>query len=277
MREIERRIEEEENPREKEILEKLTNIPRLWLRKNISHPYKLPGITFFNHLQVMISAVSDMRERKDHHILQSLECLLEGSIDDVVSIAEDIAQAEVWINEITDILLGKADDNGKRHTEEYKKKMTGKKVKEKLFGYIISLYRKKEQYSPFLQDVLKHFRKTFNNWQEHLFTCYDHKFLPNTNLDLELSHSRMKRKHRRMTGLKNSQQFLLLHGEQMAFCFDFDFSYEILIPLLQAVDYERVRIRAKEELEKSVKRGKDRKTLKNLSKSLQEMTDEWGI
>lgn len=254
----------------------MTNIPRIWLRKSTSHSYKLPGVLFVIQLQEEINAISIMREKEDHGVLQALETLLTESIDECITLSEDILQAEVWIKDLTDILLGKADKKRNRNTELYKQKMTGRKIKNNFSNYIFSLAKKQNKYSPFLQEVIQHFRTTYNNWKKYLFICYDYCFLPNTNLELELSHSRMKRVHRRMTGKKHSQRFLLLHGEQMAFCFDWDFSADFLQFILQSVDYGKVQSKSRAEKMKSKKRGKEQKIIKNIAGELQKMVYEWN-
>lgn len=246
----------------------------------MTHPFKLPGLDFYSCLQEVIDTIAMLREKEDHEVLKVLETTLRKSIDEMTSVAGDIAQAQAWMGEITDILLGEVDEQGKRNTDEYKKKMTGKKVKDELNEYILNLVKSKEEggsgYSSFLQEMIDHFRTTYNAWKKHLFTCYDYKFLPNTNLELELSHSRMKRKHRKITGLKNSHRFLLNHGEHFAHCFEPDFSYNLILHTLQSADYEKLKTKTREEREKSRKRGRKRVTRKNLPKILEEIVSKWG-
>lgn len=268
-------IEKEEDLQKREVLKSLVQIPRLWLQQNLSHSFKLPGIILYNGLQETIDTIVSLRDKSDHDILQNLETILKNSIKDVIYIANDISQAQVWIGNINDILFGKADMQGNRNTDEYKKKITSKKVETQLSRYILSLVKEKEQYSLFLQEMIQHFRLTLNNWKKYLFTCYDHNFLPNTNLDLEVSHSRLKRSHRRMTGLKNSHQFILIHGEHFSFCFDYNYSYDSLLSILQSADYEKIKEKSKNELAKSKQRGKNRLTLKNLPERLKTISDMW--
>jgi len=60
-------------------------------------------------MQETIDTISILREKEDHKVLGSLETVLRNSVDDVISIANDNSQAEVWIKDITDILFGKID------------------------------------------------------------------------------------------------------------------------------------------------------------------------
>lgn len=50
-----------------------------------------------------------------------------------------------------------------------------------------------------------------------MFTCYDHPLIPRTNNDLELFIKGIKRKHRRITGLRRWNRYILRHGELIVF------------------------------------------------------------
>jgi len=225
-------------------------------------------------LQEAIDTIVILREKVDHGVLESLEKCFRNSIEDVIDLASDIAQADVWLKNISNILLGSADKNGNRKTDEYKKQVTAGLVEQHLQEYILNLV-KTEKHSAFLKKAIDHFRITFNNWKRYLFTCYDHCFLPNTNLDLELSHSRMKRKHRKITGQKNSHNFLLNHGEHFSFCFNFNHSSESLSTLLRSLDIEKIRNKTKEESSKSKQRYENRLTIKNLPVVLKNIMNNW--
>jgi hypothetical protein len=96
-----------------------------------------------------------MREKQDHEILADLESLVQNSINEYTSLASDIAQAEVWVNDLVDILLGereknehgKVKKNGKRNTEQYKQGTSSAEVEEKFSSYIFSLSKNQKQYS----------------------------------------------------------------------------------------------------------------------------------
>lgn len=241
----------------------------------MAHPFKLPGVAFYDSLVQTIEIIITLREKRDHPLLKTLEEILTQSIDEVSSRASDIAQAQVWLQEITNILLGTPDDRGERHTKEYTQKVSRIQVEGGLMDYICGLAKVQKKYSPFLQAFITHLRTTHNNWHKYLFSCYEQPFLSNTNLELELSHSRMKRKHRRITGLKNSHQFLLTHGEHFAFCLNFESSYDTFHKLLQSTDYELVRSKTRMQRGKAKKRGENRLTLKNLPKRLEEIAAGW--
>ncbi len=89
----------------------LVQIPRTWLQQNISDPFKLPGLTLFDSLSETIETIVVLREKEDHPVLKTLEECLRDSTEPVTDRAGDIAQAEVWMREITNILLGTPDKN----------------------------------------------------------------------------------------------------------------------------------------------------------------------
>jgi len=286
LRAIERVVEKEENADQRKALKSLTDIPRVWTRTKLSHPYKLIGLKFFHDLQEEVDIIATMRERRDHVVLEMLEDLLTKSIEPQVELAEDIKKAESWINEVTDILLGERESNGngkreeKRDTEEYIKKMTGVQVREKLHKYVTYLLEDSERhshkYSSFLKDIIIHLYKTFIGWEKYLFTCYDHPGLPHTNNALELAHSMLKRLHRRITGKKKSNQFIVLHGEAASFCVDIDsYSQEEIEGMIRNVDFSKVQERQKLEKAKSQNRGQHLLIKRDLQTFLHQVQQDW--
>ncbi len=256
-------------------MKEITNIPRIWIQKDISHPYKLPGLQLINHFQETISAIALIREHEDHASLSSLEKLLSESIDEYILLSGDISKAEVWIKDLTDILLGKKNKKGERNTERCKQRMSKKRVKKKFEAYVFDLIKEKEKHSPLLQEFIDHVRKTHNNWKKYLYTCYDFPFLPNTNLELELSHSRMKRVHRKISGKKHSQRFLLLYGEKLAFVMQWELTPDTLSSLLEVIDQKELQQRTNRDRMKSRRRGKNRRIITDITCELQRLIDKW--
>lgn len=267
------------------------SIPRAWIQQSMSHPFKLPWIAMLDCLQETIDTIVSMRERKDDDVLKSLELALRTSVDDSISIASDITMAETWYADIANILFWDVDNKWKRNSDDYRKRHSSSEIRYSLSQYIFNLSREKDldspkerekfknrskrKYSDFLCWVIDHIRKTYNNWNEHLFTCYDNQYLPNTNLELEISHSRMKRKHRKMTWLKNSHKYLLIHWEHFSHIFDQIHSNESMLNMLQSAKLEQLKVKTKEELLKSKQRSNSRMTIKNISKRLEEISEGW--
>lgn len=237
-----------------------------------------------NSIQETIDTIVTLREKKDHKILESLEYILRNSIDESISIASDIMLAETWLNDIADILLWKKDNKWERHTDEYKAWTTSVEVEQKLSEYIYNLCEEKYvnenknqliKRSKFLNESIEHIRKTYCNWKEHIFTCYDKKYLDNTNLELEKSHSKMKRKHRRITWLKNSHQYLLIHWEHFAHVFNQEHSMESMMDILKNIDYSKLKEKQRNELLKSKQRSSNNIIIKNSPQKLKEIITEW--
>ncbi|MCM2534132.1 hypothetical protein NDK43_19405 [Neobacillus pocheonensis] len=59
-----------------------------------------------------------------------------------------------------------------------------------------------------------------NGFWKGLFACYDHPILPRTNNDHELFFRRIKRRHRRITGLRSWNRYIMRHGEYIVFVED---------------------------------------------------------
>lgn len=62
-----------------------------------------------------------------------------------------------------------------------------------------------------------HVRKWVRNLGSGLFSCFLQPLLPRTNNDLERFLRRLKGQHRRITGRRSWNQYVLRHGAQVAF------------------------------------------------------------
>lgn len=284
MRGIEREVEKEENETLRKALKELTDVPRIWTRTKLSDPYKLIGLKLFYTFGEMVDTIATLRGKRDHIVLQKLEILLSESIAPYAEQAVDLKKAENWIEDITDILLGqrktKGKLKGKRDTEVYIEKMTGEAVREALWGYVTKLLKDQDQrphkYSPFLKETILHLYKTFNSWEKHLFTCYDHPGIPHTNNALELAHSMLKRLHRRITGKKKSNQFIVLHGESASFCVDIEaYSQEEIKDMIRNVDFSKVQEKKKQEQVKSKSRGQHHLIKRDIKTYLEQIQQGW--
>jgi hypothetical protein len=70
-----------------------------------------------------------------------------------------------------------------------------------------------------------------------LFTCYDHPHVPRTNNDHERFFRRTKTRHRRMTGLRSWNEYILRSGEMVVFVDD-ALRQKDIVERLQSVDYQ---------------------------------------
>jgi hypothetical protein len=81
---------------------------------------------------------------------------------------------------------------------------------------------------------LKSYTKGF--WKG-LFTCYDHPHVPRTNNDHERFFRKTKTRHRRMTGLRSWNEYIVRSGECVVFVDD-ALRQKNLLGRLQSVSYE---------------------------------------
>jgi len=70
-----------------------------------------------------------------------------------------------------------------------------------------------------------------------LFTCYDHYYIPRTNNDLEQFFRRTKACHRRITGLRNWNSYIMRNGEMIVLADD-ALRQRHVIARLRSVSYE---------------------------------------
>lgn len=107
-----------------------------------------------------------------------------------------------------------------------------------------------------------------------LFTCYDHYHVPRTNNDLERFFRATKTRHRRMTGLRNWNEYILRNGEMIVLVDD-ALKQKDLIFRLKNVSYENykeVKIKWNTRLSDSIKRKRFRRNPENY---LQDLEKQW--
>lgn len=113
-------------------------------------------------------------------------------------------------------------------TSEWVEKRLGQYLKE------IKSSLKYEYDKPFLENLLN-YSKGF--WKG-LFACYDNPLIPRTNNDLELFFRRTKQKHRRITGSRTWNRYIIRHGENIVFA-DNTKHESCALEAIQKVPYER--------------------------------------
>ena len=73
-------------------------------------------------------------------------------------------------------------------------------------------------------------------FRKGLFTCYDHPHVPRTNNEHERFFRQTKTRHRRMTGLRSWNEYILRSGEMVVFVDD-ALRQENVMGRLQTVEY----------------------------------------
>ncbi len=89
---------------------------------------------------------------------------------------------------------------------------TGKEIKEEITTLVISL-----QSNDFPAGVYKIVEKRFRMYENELYICYDNKYVPRTNNDLEDFNNRLKRPIRKGQGRKQSWFYVEHQGESATY------------------------------------------------------------
>jgi len=144
---------------------------------------------------------------------------------------------------------------------------TSESVRHELQQYLDEVQRnfRDEGDGPLVKNLLSY---TKGFWKG-LFTCYDHPHLPRTNNDLERFFRRTKARHRRMTGLRSWNEYILRFGEYVVLVDD---ALQESNPTerLQQVSYEAYR----NECERWAKRLKQCKRRKQFRRNPQAYLQE---
>lgn len=111
------------------------------------------------------------------------------------------------------------------------------------------------------RDMVKNIESYTRGFWKGLFSCYDHANLPRTNNDHERFFRQTKTRHRRMTGRRSWNEYILRNGEYVVLVDD-ALKQENLLQRLSRVDYESYKEQRKQwnsRLKESVLRRRFRK------------------
>jgi hypothetical protein len=109
-----------------------------------------------------------------------------------------------------------------------------------------------------------------------LFTCYDEYHVPRTNNDLERFFRATKTAHRRITGLRNWNEYILRNGEMIVLVQD-ALKQKYILARLKSVDYESYKVQKQKwqnRLQDSVKRKRFRRDPEKYLESLENLWDK---
>lgn len=112
-----------------------------------------------------------------------------------------------------------------------------------------------------------------------LFTCYDHYFIPRTNNDLEQFFRRTKACHRRITGLRNWNSYIIRNGEMIVLVDD-ALRQKHLIARLRTVSYEKYKqrkVRWSERLSEGIRRRRFNRNPLTFLQDLEAQWDQTGL
>lgn len=107
-----------------------------------------------------------------------------------------------------------------------------------------------------------------------LFACYDHYFIPRTNNDLEQFFRRTKANHRRITGLRNWNSYIIRNGE-MVVLVDDALRQKHVIARLRTVSYETYKQRKAQWSERLAEGVRRRRFNRDPFTFLQNLEAQW--
>lgn len=119
---------------------------------------------------------------------------------------EHLSQAFAWISQIAHLLEAPPDT-------------TPARAARRLEAFVQTLPRQVKQGPPFLHEVAIHFGKLTASFGPALFSYLEAPLVPRTNNELEVFIGQLKKFHRRMTGRKNTDAFILRRGRAVAVLF----------------------------------------------------------
>jgi len=122
-----------------------------------------------------------------------------------------------------------------------------------------------EQDKPMVANLISY---TKGFWKG-LFTCYDHPYIPRTNNDHERFFRQTKTRHRRMTGLRSWNEYILHSGEMVVFVDD-ALRQQDVMKRLQNVDYQKFQEERQRWSSRLTEGAKRRRFRSNPEKYLQE-------
>lgn len=110
-------------------------------------------------------------------------------------------------------------------------------------------------------EMVKNIKSYTKGFWKGLFTFYDHPIVPRTNNDHERFFRQTKTRHRRTTGLRSWNEYILRCGEYVVLVDD-ALRHSKIIQRLQSVDYENYRRQRQHwlsRLEEGIKRRRFRR------------------
>jgi hypothetical protein len=108
-----------------------------------------------------------------------------------------------------------------------------------------------------------------------LFTCYDHYYIPRTNNDLEQFFRRTKACHRRITGLRNWNSYIIRNGEMIVLVDD-AIRQKHVIARLRTVSYESYAQRKAQWNNRLCEGIQRRRFNRDPQTFLQQLEDQWN-
>jgi hypothetical protein len=221
IREIEKKALKEDTL-ESEVTLAYTTAIRSVLLEDGCPPLELPGVKVFEKTKEIQKSLKNCLDKKGPLALEKLFRIV-SNVDNFTKDYHLVVRLQTRIRRIANIL-------------EPSKRKTSKSVEKRLRSYLVETEKKltKDADAEFVDNLLRY----SNGFWNGLFACYDHPILPRTNNDHELFFRKIKRRHRRITGLRSWNRYIMRHGEYIVFAEE-AINDSNIVDRLTSVNYER--------------------------------------
>lgn len=178
---------------------------RTVLTEEGKYPLDPPGVHLYEKLTAIRASIQRCIARRSSPLLLKLLALL-AVVDRFRSEFKHLSHAFAWIYQIAHLLEAPLDT-------------TPARAARRLGAFVQTLPRQVKKGPRFLQEVAAHFGKVTASFGAALFSYLEAPLLPRTNNELEMFIGQLKKFHRRITGRKNTDAFILRRGRAVAVLF----------------------------------------------------------
>ena len=231
-------------------------IETLLKRKSV-YPLKPGGLRLYQDLLEIMESMMNCYQHTCNRFLEGLLSLLSGVLNEFKEYAAYLEISYSWIYKIAkklDVLKGNEEE-----------------AKQELKDLLNSF---NPQNDPTLILWLAHIKTVTNNWLPWLFKYLAQPLLPKTNNELETFNGKIKKIYRKITGRKQTQNFVSRFGVAVSILLSVPEKLNWLIKF-SMVPYEQFRVE-REKLAQKEQRGKVYRIRRDLSEFLFELEVRWS-
>jgi hypothetical protein len=210
---------------DQEALMNYTAAMRAVLQLEGQAPFRLAGLEAYQTLAKIDASVTRCLQNHAHPLLEEIQTLTRRrhTWDETY---ECIRRRQAWV-------LGLADILDVPRTSQGWYTQAGVEVAQEVEQFLYGLQALKCDYSqdaPFIEHIIQRTQ----DWAPGLFFCYEEPAIPRTNNDLEQYNGTLKRQRRRITGRKETADYITRHGPYVVF-FDPHESHEQVLARFRQV------------------------------------------
>lgn len=239
------------------------------------------GAQMYEQFMGALKTIKKMEKKRTHPLLSRLKEMLLDSIEGRKDTYADLKKAHSFLEQLTDILYGKRQKvpNQKqkvRLSEQHRKNHRAIEIEQQVEQLIQDFKEATKKRSTLCRTFIRNFETTYENWKPNIFTCYEYDFLPNDNNALESNHNKVKRRIRKITGLKSTARSLLIYGEEFVLSQAFyDKSPEDFLEALSQVDFGIIAKKQMQLKEQQKNRGRKTRVVTQTKKMLKKVFNDW--